>query len=220
MQLSDIVDPAATLIAAFAGSWIAFQLENRRRKREEDARRISAVNFALYTIFNMWNYLAQVRKEIVQPYRGRRDAWLNMPATFADHSGIASFDSGALSFLLGENSPLYCDVMLEEQRFAHTVGLVRTRTRMVIDQVFPRLTAAGVGIKDNRPEDEIERILGTGVVHQLKIIGGGLVTETDETLASLEKIFGSLREAARAKFPKQKFISVQFSLPDPPEAGR
>ncbi|WP_295646872.1 hypothetical protein, partial [uncultured Methylibium sp.] len=117
-EYKDVVAILATLVAAFAGAWGAFLLESKRRERETRDRNVGAGSRALYTIFNIWNTLEQYRKEVLEPYRGRPDSWLNLAASPALPVGEHRFQAGDLQFLLqSEHAQTYAALFLEEQRF-------------------------------------------------------------------------------------------------------
>ena len=78
MSWNALIDPITTLVAAFGGAWLAFQLERKRRGDDETQKRVGVANRALYTLFNFWNILEQHRKEVIEPCRGKSDAWLNL----------------------------------------------------------------------------------------------------------------------------------------------
>src|SRR3569832_712067 len=90
-EYKDIIAILATLVASFAGAWGAFLLENERRKREAEDRNIGAANRAIYTLFNLWNILEQYRKEVLEAYRGKPDAWLNVAANTTTPAGGHTF---------------------------------------------------------------------------------------------------------------------------------
>lgn len=207
---SSLVDPIVTLVAAFAGAWFAFLFERRHRQREEDERRIGAANRALYTVFNLWNIQLQLRKDVVDGHRGQRDAWLSMPATVPSSYGLTRFDAAELSFLLGEDSMVYCDLLLEEQRFALAVQLVETRSHLVLNEVFPRLAAAKIGVGEKRDEREILAALGPDVTQKLKVLSDGIVTNIDENLVTLVATHDQLRAAMKKLYPDTKFIKIEF----------
>lgn len=209
--MSDIIDPITTLVAAFAGAWFAFLFERKHKQNEENARQIAAGNRALYTIFNLWNVQAQIKKEVIDPHRGRSDAWLNMAANFPSRYGLTVFEAGELSFLLGKESTLYSNLLLEEQRFDLAIQLVESRSRTILNEAWPRLAAAEVGIGDARESTEIEHIVGVDTTRKLKIFTEGIITNIDENLASLVKVHDELRKVLLELFPNQKFIKVEFS---------
>jgi hypothetical protein len=210
-EYKDIVAILATLVAAFAGAWGAFLLESQRRKREERDRNFGAANRAIYTIFNLWNTLEQFRKEALEPHRGKPDAWLNLAAQPAMSVGEHRFEAGDLQFLLqSKHAPIYAALFLEEQRFKLAVGLIRERNQLVLEQVFPRMAAAGFAVGLSVARDEVERALGIDVVHKLKTITTALYTNIDEDLSSLRLRYGELRSAITELYPGRKPLQVVF----------
>lgn len=120
----DLINPIATLVAAFAGAWFAFLFERRQQYQKETARHVTAANKALYTSFNIWNVQAQLRKEVIDPFRNRPDAWLNMAATVPARYGLTSYDAEAMSFLLGKEAEIYSKLLLEEQRIDLVIKMI------------------------------------------------------------------------------------------------
>jgi len=212
VDLAVLFDPLATLVAAFAGAWLAFKFERRHKTEAEKGQRIAAGNRALYTLFNIWNVQEQFRKEIIEPYRGKEDAWLNMAATVPSKYGLHTFDAEALSFLLEVDAELYSSLMLEEQRFDFAVQLVAQRSQLVLGSVFPRLAQANIAVGTTVGIREMEVALGTDVVHKLKILSEGLTTNISENLQSIEEVHDKLRDVLKRLYPEQKFVKVQFHL--------
>lgn len=211
-EYKDIVAVLATLVAAFAGAWGAFLLESQRRQREERDRHFGAGNRAIYTIFNLWNTLEQFRKEVLEPHRGRPDAWLNMAAQPAMSVGDHRFEAGDLQFLLqGQHAPVYAALFLEEQRFELAIGLIRQRNQIVLEKVFPRMADAGFTVGRSATEQDVERALGIDVVHQLKMITAALYKNVDEDLASLKSRYDELRSAMAQLSPSRKPLQVVFA---------
>lgn len=213
-EWKDLVAALAALTASFAGAWAAFSLENCRRSREERQRQLGATNRALYTLFQYWNTLEQYRKEVVEPYRERRDAWLNLAANPVSPITLHSFKADDLQFLLQAGKPqVFAELMIEEQRFNLAVGLIRERSALVLQQVFPRMAQAGFGVGTPATETDVESVLGVDVTHKLKTLTEAIIRNVDEDLASLRTAHDSLRKAMRELHPKQKTIEVQFAGP-------
>lgn len=213
-EYKDIVTILATLVASFAGAWGAFLLENERHKREVENRNIGAANRAIYTLFNLWNILEQYRKEVLELYRGRPDAWLNLAANLTVPTGEQTFQSGELQFLLqSSKAEVYAELMLEEQRFAVALALIKARSALVLDQVFPKMSAANVPLGQSLPDPEVEKILGIELTHKLKQITAGIFKNVDEDLASLKVVHDRLHEAMKSLYPKRKILQVLFHVP-------
>ena len=210
----DLLGPTASLVATFGGAWLAFRIERKRRSDQEEMHRTGTVNRALYTLFNMWNVLEQYRKDVIEPLRGKPGAWLNMAATPPVRAGLSTFEAGDLSFLLEVGSPMvYASLLLEEQRFAHTLGLIEARSALVMNEVFPRFAGAGVQVGSSLPEPEIARILGIDTIHKLKVVTAAIVEQVDAGLKSLISAHDGLRIAMKRMYPNRKFLNVEFQLP-------
>jgi hypothetical protein len=213
-EYKDIVAILATLVASFAGAWGAFLLENERRKREAEDRNIGAANRAIYTLFNLWNILEQYRKEVLEAYRGKPDAWLNLAANPTIPTGEHTFQAGELQFLLqSRKAEVYAALMLEEQRFAIAMDLIKARSTLILDQVFPKMSAAKVPIGQALPEAEVEKILGIELLHKLKQITASIFANVDEDLTSLKAQHDQLREAMKLLYPKRKVLQILSQVP-------
>lgn len=213
-EYKDIVAILATLVASFAGAWGAFLLENERRKREEQNRNIGAANRAIYTLFNLWNILEQYRKEVLEPYRGKPDAWLNVPANPTVPTGEHTFQATELQFLLqSAAADRYAALMLEEQRFAIAIDLIKFRSTLVLDQVFPRMSAANIPVGQALPEAEVERVLGIELTHKLKEITAAIFKNVDENLASLKAQHNQFRTTMKSLYPKREVLQILFEVP-------
>ncbi|WP_374336923.1 hypothetical protein [Leeia sp.] len=213
-EYKDIVAILATLVASFVGAWVAFSLESQRRDRETRDRNVGAGSRALYTIFNLWNTLEQYRKEALEPCRGRADAWLNLAAHPALSVGEHRFQASDLQFLLqSDHAQTYAGLFLEEQRFALAIQLIRIRSELVLNEVFPKMAAAGFPVGRKVAQDDIEQVLGIDLTHKLKEITASIYKNVDEDLLSLVARHDELRSAIKKLYPNQKVIQVVFSLP-------
>lgn len=202
------------MVASFAGAWGAFLLENQRRKREFEDCNIGAANRAIYTLFNLWNILEQYRKEALEPYRGKPDAWLNLPAHPTIPTGEHTFQANELQFLLqSSKAEVYAGLMLEEQRFAIAIDLIRARSTLVLDEVFPKMSAAKIPVQKALPEIEVEEILGIALTHKLKEITAAIYRNVDEDLASLKAQHEQIREAMKHLYLKRKVLQIMFEIP-------
>lgn len=210
-EYKDIIAILATLVAAFAGAWGAFLLENERKKRETVDKNIGAANRAIYTVFNLWNVLEQYRKEALEPYRGKPDAWLNVAANPTIPTGIHTFQAEELQFLLQKSKPeIYAALLLEEQRFAITIDLIRARSSLVLEQVFVKMAVAKIPVGKNMLEADAEQILGIDTTHKLREMTEAIYRNVDEDLASLKEQYEALRSAMKELYPERKIIQIKF----------
>lgn len=211
LEYKDIVSTLTTLVAAFAGAWGAFLLENLRKEKEIESKNIGAANRAIYTIYNLWNVLEQYRKESLEPLKDKNDAWLNVPASVTIPTGISTFQTDELHFLLEQSKPeIYAGLFLEEQRFAIAINLIKTRSTLVLDKVFPKMAAVNIRVGQSASQDDIEKALGIDITHQLKEITKAIYENVYEDIPSLISQYENLRAAIKELYPKRKIIKIKF----------
>lgn len=216
LEYKDIVAILATLVASFAGAWAAFLIESQRRKGEAIDRNLGAANRAIYTLFNLWNILEQYRKEVLEVYRAKPDAWLNLAANPTIPVGEHTFQATELQFLLqSPHAGIYAALLLEEQRFAIAIDLIKEWSDLVLNQVFTKMAAAGVPVGKSLVEQDVENILGIDLTHKLKQITAAIYTNVDQDLGSLMEQHYALRVAVKSLYPKRKVLQILFQVPTP-----
>jgi hypothetical protein len=87
--------------------------------------------------------------------------------------------------------------------------LVEEHRRLLLSEAWPRLEAAGVLLRENRPVDEIEKIIGIITVRQLNVVTAAIINNIDEDVKSTGNAFNELGAALRAMFPNGKFIDFK-----------
>lgn len=198
---------------AFVGTIYLAQSETRRREQEQIDRNVGAGSRAIFTIFSIWNTLEQYRKEVLEPFRQRPDAWLNLAANPAFPIGEHRFDADALQFLLqSEHAQAYAALFLEEQRFSLAIQLIRARSELVLNEVFTKMAEAGFEVGKQANLEDVEKILGIDLSHKLKEITSAIFRNVDEDLASLKAVYEDVRGAMKALYPGRKVLQVVFDL--------
>jgi hypothetical protein len=208
----DILAGLGTILGTFFGAWLAFRFANIKAKREKIDENVAAGNRALFTLTFMYNGVRQHQKEIVEPYRGKRDSWLNL------HVGSPlneerSFSMKDLSFLMEADPETYQSLFLEEERYRLVVYLVEDHRKIILEHAWPRLEGAGLEIGDGDFETEIKKILGPSIVKRLTVTTDGIIRNIDENEKSHRDAFVRLRAALKKIYPDRKFIQFEFDAP-------
>jgi hypothetical protein len=202
-----------TLLATLTGGLMTFGFVLLKARRDRRESEITGGTRALFTLMEMWNATKQYQKEIVDPYRHRRDAWLNL------HVGpplnpLLAFDLKDLTFLMQRSPKVLMDVLMEANRYRLATYLVEEHRRLAIEVVWPKLEAAGMKIGDKpRPEPEIQGIIGPAALKQMQVVTSGIITNFDQNVESLRSAFTVLRKEMIRLFPKTNFVDFNF---DPP----
>jgi hypothetical protein len=204
----DWLSAFGTLVASFIGEWFAFSFARYQRDQERIENEISAGNRALFILTRMYNETRQYQKEVVAPYRGKQDAWLNLNIG-PRLSGSLSFDLKDLSFVLDADPAIFADVILEEVRHSTLANLIDRHSELILRQVWPRLEDAGLKIGDASTQGEVEEIIGPSAASQLKTITSGIIHNCDENEKSLRVAFSSLPAVLKKSHPDRKFIDFK-----------
>ena len=210
-EWKDILAAGMTLLASFSGAWAAFALESRRRRSEKEDREVAAGNRAIYGVYSLWNELEQYRQEVLEPFRKSADAWLNLSAHPAPPVTADRFQVSELQFLIERSkAPVFATLLLEEQRFELAIGLIRSRSDLVLGEVFPRMAAAGFGVGQALDPRKVEEALGIDVCHRLRETTAAIFANVDEDLDSLKAAYALLRSSMKELYPKRKFLEIVF----------
>lgn len=205
----DITPFLGTVLSTFLGAWLAFNFGKIQRDDERRKTEVAAGNRALFTLSLMYNGTAMYQKEIVEPYRGKPDAWLNLHVTTPlDEKPF--FEIKELIFLLSAAPSVFGDMFLEQQRYQQIVFITNEHRRLVLTEAWPRMEKAGLTINDRRPDDEIRAILGPSVTTQLNVYTAAIIKNVDENEKTLREVFEKLRKALKDVYPDEKFTNIKF----------
>lgn len=201
----------ATLVAAFFGTFLAFLLESRRRSADLDKQHIAAINRALYALFHYWNISIHFRHDVIDPARGKPNAWLEASALVAPEQIQFPIDNGNLDFLLsvGDKASLFAALQLQQQRFEYVTFMMNEQTRC-IRTAYRVLGERGTQRHAGLTEAQFNQVLGSDRVLELHILFDGLVIGLDEGIPAFEATFRQLTTAGKKLFPKANLIECEF----------
>lgn len=207
MMFDLITNGIITMAAAFAGAWAAFKLEHNSRKKDREDGEVAAGNRALFTLVQIWSKLKQYQGEIVEGYRARPDAWLNLPVGPPVQDGALIFDMKDLSFVLEASPSTFQMIFLEQDRFRLAAHIIQQRSELVLSEVFPRMSAAGLSLGEPITAGEMEKLLTVGITQQLRVFTEGIIKNVDEDVISSHETFEKLRTILKDIYPKRKFVN-------------
>ena len=157
----------------------------------------------------MFNQTRQYQKEIVEPYRERSDAWFNMAASLPLNEKL-EFATKDLAFIAQSDPKVFGDLLIEQERFRILAYSIQSHRDITLEQVWPMLSTAGIPMGASIAVSEVEKMLGPGLVKQLKVTTAGIMSNVDENVLSLQHAFSSLRKALKSMYPHRKFIDFKF----------
>jgi len=218
MTFGDIVNPVATLIAAFAGAWFAFIYQNQQKVAEELRQNISAGNRALVTLFQQANSLKLYQTDIIGPHRNSPGRHIQIRPTLPFHEDSLKFEIKSLDFLLlPKSAQVVLDLILEEARYSEAIKTINARSKHHISIIQPKLESAGFVEGMEYTDKALKNVLGELDYLHLKRLTDAVVMHVDRTVDSLVSMKDRLRTALTEKYPKAKFINFEL-LNEPPKS--
>ena len=206
-QAVDWWNPAATLIAAFGGTFFALLLEKFRRKREEIERQLSAARRAVFVISDMWSFVIQHRTDIVEPWIGKDDAWLNMEISNISNWKVMQIDDSSLAYILDSSEAnFFQELLMEGRRFDDFQSIIARRDATILDRVFPALGAA-IPVGGQISQAEFAKLLGHNTEHELKILTEGIFRKSEDLAKSLPLAKDKFRDVIAKIHPERKIIN-------------
>jgi len=206
---NDLASWGGSLFSTFIGAFLAFKFGIRRRERERVTKEVVAGNLALFTLTEMWDRQLQFQRDMSAPYRGRPDAWLNLPIGSPLDSVDLSINRDELAFVLRADAKAWQQMVMEDRRFHLVKLLIEDRERIVLNEVWPRLVAGGVPLGGSVPLADVEMLLGPALVQQMRVKTEGIISMIDENVKSSFAAIAALRGALVKLHPHHTFINVQ-----------
>jgi hypothetical protein len=216
VSISDIVNPLATLIAAFMGAWAAFRLQTIQKRGDEIRTNIAAGNRALSTLMQQANTLKLFQIDFIAPFRNDPGRHIAIRPSLPYQEDALPFDHRSLDFLSrpAQQQTLF-ELSIEENRFREAIKAINVRSRHHFEVVQPMLSAAGLQEGAEYTEEQFRTAIGELHYIHLKRLTDAVVMHVDRTVESLCATKGRLRKILAEQYPKGQFIDFEL-LDEPP----
>ena len=218
VSIGDIVNPLATLVAVFAGSWAAFKFQQFQQNKENTENKIAAGNRALMTLLQQANTLKLFQSDFIEPYRNSPGRHIQIQPSLPFQEDSLVFNVRSLEFLFTpEYQQVLMDLILEENRYREAIKSINTRSRHHFEVVQPKLALAGVKEGGEYTGEQFKAALGDHDYVHLKRLTDAIVIHVDRTVDSLVTMKGRLRAALLKQFPKGRFVDFEL-MKDAPKS--
>jgi hypothetical protein len=209
--MNDILNPLATLVASFAGAWAAFRLHALDKSREQDRSNIAAANRALMTLMQQANELKLYQRDHVDPKRNHPGRHLGIQAILSYEVGDLRFDLRSLDFLsTPAEQQLLFELTVEERRYMEALKAINARSDLLVDEVQPKLMAAGFDDGAEYTSGQFIAALGQPVYNKLKRLTDDVIYHVDRTSDSICEMKDKFRSAVIKRYPEASFINFEF----------
>ena len=201
------ISPVATLIAAFAGAWLAFLFNARTKKDEIVKQQVAAANKALFTLHMQLNSLIQLQEEVIDPVRDNPLRSIVMRPILGERYEHLGIDYGSLSFLLEtKHAELLLHLSIQEERFNKSIITLNSRSELHLNEIQPLFEKAGIKEGEKLTKEKVEAAIGSRLYHTVERNTMYVIEIFDITVESLKTYIEKLRSALEEIFPKKKFI--------------
>jgi hypothetical protein len=219
VSVGDIVNPLATLVAAFMGAWTAFRLQSLQKHEEEKKSQIAAGNRALSTLLQQANTLKLFQVDFIEPIRSDPGRHIAMRPTLPYQEDAMAFDLKSLDYLAHpQHQQTLFDLSIEEERFREALKAINARSRLHFEIVQPMLMAAGIQDGHEYTGEEFRKAIGEFHYLNLLRLTDAVVIHVDRTVESLYSMKDRFRKTLSTQFPDGKFIDFEL-LNDPPRSA-
>lgn len=218
ITLADIVNPLATLVAAFAGSWVAFRFQQFQNNKQDTKTNIAAGNRALMILLQQTNTLKLIQLDFIEPFRESPGRHIQIQPALPYQEDSLTFDIRSLEFLLSpKHQQVLMDLILEENRYREAIKAINTRSRHLFEVVQPKLASSGIREGGAYTGEQYRITIGELDYIHLERLTDAVVLHVDRTVESLVAVKNRLREALLQQYPEGKFFDFEL-LKDPPKS--
>lgn len=210
------------LLASFTGAYFAFRLERTQKRHEDKSKNFAAANRAMMTFIRMYSVLAQLQRQVIDPYRDDAAAFIAMPPHLPEKHDSERFDMSTLEFLSSPaEQQILLDLWIEERRFHQCLDVWSKRSHFHLEEVQIALDQAGKKAGDGLTLRDIEAAIGNRRLIQLRKLTHQLVDSVDLSIPSLRGAADRLRIALQAHFPDRKILDfVEAGLKVKPDVKK
>jgi hypothetical protein len=205
----DIGTAILTGISTLIGALYAFRLSERKELEGERARRIHALNKALFSVGRWLNAIQYIREEVSAYDTDEKRLFGCKAAMPPDYSDLR-VDFESLSFLLDSPDPdLLLRLSVEQDGFHQAIRAISLRAQYFVDQFQPAVMVSGIMPGPFTLNDAREKI-GSLVFDSALNYTTSMFTALDEALPRIQKVSVELEGLSRQLYPGERFL--RFTL--------
>jgi len=189
--------------------------EFQRKKEVEDKKKKDLVNanIAIFNLMTMANSLLVFRKQVIDPFRGKPTAFLEIPPVLHSVGEDIKINPESLYFLLEtKERNLLGEIIVEERRYITAVQLINERSTLHRNEIQPLLERAGFQERGMFSLNQIEQALGSRMFVTLNQATDQLIAHVDQTITSILVVANKLTDCLKNMHPDE--CVIRCSLPE------
>lgn len=207
--LTLLVAPAATLVAAYAGSRSAFALQHELARTTEERRRRTALNLAIFEISRVYDTFLNFESRFISPYRDDPDSYWKIKPSVGLNVDPARFTFPDLAFIFDSVNPnLLGKLSMLQRNTASTLAIILDRSQHVVEYLQPALARALHVGGDNLSSKLIDFELGALQGARLEETTRLMIKGIDDICEKCPKLIEELIDAGKELLPGMQFLAV------------
>lgn len=209
--MTDWLNPVATLVASFAGAWAAFKIHASDKAKDVRRESVTAINRVLLTLMQQVNTLKLYQLDQINPHRDNPGRHFAIRATLPYDLESLKFEFKTLDFFeSAEEQQLIFELSVEERRFIEALKAINARSELLLSEVDPKLSAAGILDGGEYSGAQLRAAAGQPLYNKLERLTDDVVYHVDRTSASIIDMKSKILSHAKTRFPKAKFVDFEF----------
>jgi len=207
------VPALTTLVAAFYGAKYAFDFQRTKESEDQKKKDLIAANITIFNLMRMANSLLVFKKQVIDPFRGKPTAFLEMPPVLHTVGEDIKINPESLYFLLQtKERNLLGEIIIEERRYHAAIESINERSNLHRNEIQPLLETSGIMQGGFYSIEQIEKALGERMFVTINQATEQLVVHVDQTIASIQTVSNKLVECMKNLHPDESVI--RYSLPE------
>ncbi len=207
------VPALATLLAAFYGAKYAFEFQRKKEAEDNKKKDLVNANIAIFNLMRMANSLLVFRKQIIDPFRGKPTAFLEIPPVLHAVGEDIKINPESLYFLLEtKERNLLGEIIVEESRYLTAIQSINERSTLHRNEIQPLLERAGFPERGLFSLEQIEQALGSRMFVTINQATDQVIAHVDQTITSIQAVSNKLVDCLKNMHPDE--CVIRYYLPE------
>jgi hypothetical protein len=201
-----IANGFATLVGALLGAMLAYVLQRRFQKSQDDKAALMAAHRLMFSLLQQINTIVLIQRDYVYAQLKHPGRFLSIPATPSFDTKKNVLDLTELAFLLKDREArtLLYDFYLAQENYTEALNQWNLRSSFHLERLQPAIAASGISNGSYVSTDDVRRAIGEQTyVHA--------VNATDNCVIALQRAFKKL---AAVKAVLRPYLVHRFRTPD------
>ncbi|MEW8510748.1 MAG: hypothetical protein AB2608_07940 [Candidatus Thiodiazotropha sp.] len=214
IKSEDFFPALVTLIAAFAGAWTAFHLQDQKEIRKEIEENVAHGNEVIAALIDRVNQLYAFRKKFIEDHRQNPYRWLEIRLPQYDMKPNIDIKISNLQFLWAKGNPNLTNMVGKENlSFSIVIDLLNTRTDYYRNNIIPAIDAMRIPPGTKVPYETIRDHLGETVVQNIILHTDNMIENIDDVIESHIKVSKELTKEMKSIFQKNQVKVIEIGDP-------